>query len=33
MKTIYDDTAAALVGITFCVVSVSMFIAVFAGAL
>jgi hypothetical protein len=33
MKTFYDDAATALVSITFCAVSVSMFIAVFAGAL
>jgi hypothetical protein len=32
MKTFYDDVATALVGITFCLVSVSIFVAVFAGA-
>jgi hypothetical protein len=32
MKTLYDDVATALISITFCLVSVSLFVAVFAGA-
>jgi|NGEPerStandDraft_6_1074524.scaffolds.fasta_scaffold01358_3 hypothetical protein len=32
MKTFYDDAATALVSITFCVASVSILVAVFAGA-